>query len=113
VKRKNQLLGFLISVADGDTAIAHHIGFDRAAAGELPVYLRLLHASIADAISLGCKHVSFGRAALEAKAALGAKPQPFGVMLRHRQPVLNKLIKRLLLGLEHDEAPERNPFKKQ
>jgi hypothetical protein len=34
-------------------------------------------------------------------------------MLRRRQPVLNKLIKRLLLGLEHDEAPERNPFKKQ
>lgn len=113
VKRNQQILGFLISVADGDTAIAYHIGFDRAAAAELPIYLRLLHAGVADAISLGCKSVSFGRTALEPKAALGAKPQAFGVLLRHRQPVLNKLIKRLLLGIEHDDAPERNPFKKQ
>lgn len=28
------------------------------------------------------------------------------------EPVLNKLIKRLLLGIEHNDAPERNPFKK-
>jgi hypothetical protein len=112
IKRNNQVLGFVMSLADGDTAIAYHIGFDREAAAELPIYLRLLHASIADAIALGCKQVSFGRTALEPKAALGAKPQAFGVLLRHRQPVLNKLIKRLLLGVEHDEAPERNPFKK-
>ena len=55
---------------------------------------------------------SLGRTALEPKAAIGAKPQTFGILLRHRQPVLNKLIKNLLLGVEHDEAPERNPFKK-
>lgn len=112
VVRENVLLGFLITIADGETAIAYHIGFDRAAAADLPVYLRLLHAGIADAIALGCKRVSFGRTALEPKAALGAKPQQFGVLLRHRQPVLNKLIKRLLLGIEHEEAPDRNPFKR-
>ena len=113
IKREGKLLGFLISVADGDTAIAYHIGFDRAAAEDLPIYLRLLHAGIADAISLGCQQVSFGRTALEPKAALGAKPQTFGVLVRHRQPVLNKLMKRLLLGIEHEDAPERNPFKKE
>lgn len=109
--RGDELLGFLITLADGETAFAFHIGFDREAAAGLPVYLRLLHAGIADAIALGCRRVSFGRTALEPKAALGAKPEPFGVMLRHRQPVLNTLIKRLLLCVEHDEAPERNPFK--
>ncbi|MES2932579.1 MAG: GNAT family N-acetyltransferase [Pseudomonadota bacterium] len=112
LKQNNVLLGFLISVADGDTAIAYHIGFDRSAAGQLPIYLRLLHAGIADGISLGCKRVSYGRTALEPKASLGAKPEAFGILVRHRQPVLNKLIKRLLLGIEHDDAPERNPFKK-
>jgi hypothetical protein len=114
VRRAGEMLGFLITVADGETAIAFHIGFDRAAAtaGELPLYLRLLHAAIADAIALGCKRISFGRTALEPKASLGAKPEPFGVLIRHRQPVLNKLMKRLLLGIEHDDAPERNPFKK-
>ncbi len=111
IMRDNKMLGFLITVAESDTALAYHIGFDRAAAAELPVYLRLLHAGIADSISLGAKRVSFGRTALEPKAALGAKPQPFTVLLRHRQPVLNKLIKRLLTGVEHAEPPERNPFK--
>ncbi|GAB2889034.1 hypothetical protein GCM10027046_16860 [Uliginosibacterium flavum] len=112
LRRGEELLGFLFTQADGDTAIIWHIGFDRAAAEELPIYLRLLHAGIADALTLGCKRASFGRTALEPKAALGAKAQDFSILLRHRQPVLNLLIKRLLLGIEHDEAPERNPFKK-
>ena len=112
VNRGELTLGFLISIADGDTSIAYHIGFDREAAQDLPVYLRLLHAGIADGIALGCKQVSFGRTALEPKAALGAKPRAFGVLVRHRQPVLNKLIKGLLTGIDHADAPERNPFKK-
>jgi hypothetical protein len=112
LKQGDRILGFLISVADGETSIAYHIGFDKTESEKLPIYLRLLHASIADAIAMGCKRVSFGRTALEPKAALGAKPQSFGILLRHRQPVLNKLIKGLLKGVEHEEAPERNPFKK-
>lgn len=112
VRRDSQIVGFLISVADGATCIAYHVGFDRDEAAKAPVYLRLLHCAIADGIALGCREVSFGRTALEPKAALGAKPQPFSVLVRHRQPVLNKLIKRLLLGVHHDDAPERNPFKK-
>lgn len=112
LKQNGTALGFLITLADGETAIAYHIGFDRDAASGLPIYLRLLHAGISDSIELGCKQVSFGRTALEPKAALGAKPVAYGVMLRHRQPVLNKLIKRFLLGIDHDDAPDRNPFKK-
>jgi predicted N-acyltransferase len=112
VKREGRILGFLVTIADGETAIAFHVGFDRAAAADLPIYLRLLHAGIADAIGLGCKRISFGRTALEPKAALGAKPEAFGVLIRHRQPLMNKLIKHLLLNIDHDEAPDRSPFKK-
>lgn len=112
IKQAEVMIGFLITVADGKTAIAYHIGFDREATKDLPIYLRLLHASIADAISLGCESISFGRTALDPKASLGAKPVSFGLMMRHSQPVINTLIKRLILGIEHDDAPERNPFKK-
>jgi hypothetical protein len=108
----DKMLGFLVSVLDGETAVAYHIGFDREAAGELPIYLRLLHVGISDAIALGAKRISFGRTALEPKASLGAKPQTFGVLIRHSQPIFNKLIKAGLLGIEHDEAPVRSPFKK-
>jgi hypothetical protein len=112
IRRGEQILGFVTSIRDGDTAIAYYIGFDRAAAAEgLPIYLRLLHATIADAISWGCKSLSLGRTALEPKAALGAKPESMTVWLRHRVPALNWIIRGMLGVVSHEEAPERNPFK--
>ena len=77
----------------------------------LPIYLRLLHTTIADAISWGCKSLSLGRTALEPKAALGAKPEPMSVWLRHRVPAMNWMMRGVLDAVTHDEAPERNPFK--
>jgi hypothetical protein len=112
IRRDNTLLGFVTSIRDGDTALAYYIGFDRAAAGEgLPIYLRLLHATVADAIDWKCKRLSLGRTALEPKAALGAKPEEMAVWLRHRVPALNWILRGLLGGIPHAEAPERNPFK--
>ena len=112
VRRGDALLGFVTTLRDGDTAIAYYIGFDRAAAAEgLPIYLRLLHATIADAISWGCSRLSLGRTALEPKAALGAKPEAMCVWLRHRVPAMNWLLRGVLGAVPHEEAPERNPFK--
>src|SRR6266436_2201902 len=111
-RRGDEILGFVTSLRDGDTAIAYYIGFDReAAAAGLPLYLRLLHATIADAIAWGCKRLSLGRTALEPKAALGAKPEEMSVWLRHRVPALNWMLRGLLGGIPHAEAPERNPFR--
>jgi hypothetical protein len=112
VRRDGTLLGFVTSIRDGDTALAYYIGFDRdAAADGLPIYLRLLHATVADAIGWGCKTLSLGRTALEPKAALGAKPEAMSVWLRHRVPAVNWIFRGLLGGIPHAEAPERNPFK--
>jgi hypothetical protein len=52
-----------------------------------------------------------GRTALEPKAALGAKPEPMTVWLRHRLPALNWLLRGMLGAVPHNEAPERNLFK--
>ncbi|HEX7261907.1 MAG TPA: GNAT family N-acetyltransferase, partial [Luteolibacter sp.] len=109
--RKGELLGFILTLLDGETAVAYHIGFDREASATHPLYLGLLHASIGDAIGMGARALSLGRTALEPKARLGAKPQPMEVWIRHRQPLLNQLALRLLGLVPHDEAPERNPFK--
>lgn len=112
IRRGEQILGFVTTIRDGDTAIAYYIGFDRAAAAEgLPIYLRLLHATIADAIAWGCKSLSLGRTALEPKAALGAKPEPMSVWMRHRVPALNWIVRGMLGAVTHEETPERNPFK--
>ncbi len=113
IRRGDSILGFIITLKENaDTAIAYHIGFDREQSASLPLYLRLLHATIGDAITLGCARLSFGRTALEPKAALGAQPEPMWLLVRHRQPLFNSLMRNLLGGIHHDDAPERNPFKK-
>ena len=112
IRRADDLIGFIITLKDGAIAYGYHIGFERAASAGLPVYLRLLHASIADAIALDCRQLSLGRTALEPKASLGAKPQAITVWVRHRQPVMNLFVRNLLRVISHEDAPERNPFKK-
>jgi hypothetical protein len=105
------LLGFICTLDDGVQALAYHIGFDREAAKTQPLYLRLLHASIDDAIAMGARELSFGRTALEPKSRLGASARPTAVWVRHRQPMMNRLVQPLL-GLAHpDEAPDVHPFK--
>ena len=106
------LLGFIVTLADVDEALGYHIGFAQDDTRGLPLYLRLLHASIADAIALRVPALSFGRTALEPKARLGAKPQDMQVWLRHRQPVFNQIVRRLVGFAHHAEAPQTNPFKK-
>ena len=111
-RRAGDIVGFVTSVRDGETAIGYYIGFDRAAAAEgLPIYLRLLHATVADAIAWRCTRLSLGRTALEPKAGLGARPEPMAVWVRHRVPALNWVLRGLLGAVPHAEAPERSPFK--
>ena len=112
-RREGRAVGFMITIRDGDTAIAYHIGFDRKAAAEgVPLYLRLLHAAVEQSIRFGCRRVSFGRTALEPKARMGCKPEAMYVWARHRRPVLNQLLRPLLGFIQHDDAPDIDPFKK-
>jgi hypothetical protein len=111
IRRGEQLLGFVNTVRDGETAVGYYIGFDRPANAEAPIYFRLLQAVVDHAIRFGCRRLSLGRTALEPKARLGARPEPMRVMVRHRIPMLNVLVRALLHTVTHDEAPERNPFK--
>ncbi len=111
IRRGSELLGFVTTLKDGETAIGYYIGFDRSKKDELPLYFRLLQIVVADAIAFGCRRLSLGRTALEPKAKLGAKPVPTSVWLRHSHPLMNAVVSRALGAVPHDEAPERNPFK--
>jgi predicted N-acyltransferase len=112
LKKDDQLLGFVTTVKDGDTAVGYYIGFDRKMNAEFPIYFRLLQSVIGHAIALNCKRLSLGRTALEPKARLGARPDPMRVWIRHRIPMLNLIVRALLHTIDdHEEPPERNPFK--
>lgn len=111
VRRAGVLEGFACCVRDGDTAIGWFLGYDGAAAAEYPVYLRLLHALVAEAIDLRCARLSLGRTALEPKARLGARPEALSVWVKHRIPALNVALRGLAHVVTHDEPPVRSPFK--
>jgi hypothetical protein len=112
IRRRDELLGFVTVLKEGTAAVGYYIGFDRAAAAAgLPLYLRLLHAVVAEAIEWKCQRLSLGRTALEPKARLGAKPEPMCVYLRHRYPAVNFFVRKLVYAIPHQEAPERSPFK--
>ncbi|UGA37552.1 hypothetical protein JOS77_26840 [Chromobacterium haemolyticum] len=97
---------------NGEEITAAQIGFDRAVAKELPLYLRLLHSAIESALAAGGRRVIFGRTALEPKARMGCRPVPTSLWIRHRQPMLNSLIRSSFGIVQHEDAPTINPFKK-
>jgi len=112
LRRDDELLGFVTTVRDCETAVGYYIGFDRKANAAAPIYFRLLQAVVDDAIQFGSTNLSLGRTALEPKARLGARPEPFRIWIRHRIPLLNVLVRGLLHTISHhDEPPQRNPFK--
>jgi predicted N-acyltransferase len=112
LRKDGELLGFVTTVKDGETAVGYYIGFDRKQNAEIPIYFRLLQAVVGHAIALGCKRLSLGRTALEPKARLGARPDPMRVWIRHRIPMLNLIVRGLLHTIDdHEEPPQRNPFK--
>jgi predicted N-acyltransferase len=111
IRRDEEIVGFVTTVRDGEDGVGYYIGFDRALNTEAPLYFRLLQAVVEDAIKLGCRKLSLGRTALEPKARLGARPAPMRVLIRHRIPMMNVVVRALLHTVHHDEAPERNPFK--
>ena len=104
-------LGFVTSVHDGDTTLGYYIGYDRAANASAPLYLSLLQSTVQDAIAFGSSRLSLGRTALEPKAKMGAKPEPLSCAVRHRVSALNWITTALTRTAEHDEPPERSPFK--
>ncbi len=104
-------LGFVTSVHDGDTALGYYIGYDRAANADAPIYLSLLQSTVQDAIAFGSGRLSLGRTALEPKAKMGCKPEALSCAVRHRVSALNWITTALTKTAEHDEPPERSPFK--
>jgi len=104
-------LGFVTSVHDGDTTLGYYIGYDRAANADAPIYLTLLQSTVQDALAFGSTRLSLGRTALEPKAKMGCKPEPLSCAVRHRVSAVNWIVSALTKTAEHDEPPERSPFK--
>lgn len=111
VRRGGELSGFMAVVKDGGDAFAYYAGLDYAMNAHTPVYHRLLHAVIGQALEWRCRRVCFGRTALDAKARLGAGPKPLSTWLRRENPLLNFAGGALLALIPPASAPVRRPFR--
>lgn len=111
LRNDDMIAGFITTFQNAETAVGYYIGVHKELNANIPIYHRLLHITISDAIEMGCKRLSLGRTALEAKARLGARPVPLFVWTRHRIGALNAVMAPLLRTVSHGEAPDRNPFK--
>ncbi len=104
------MAGFVTTLKDGETAIGYYIGIDYAANEQVPVYLRLLQATVADAISRLPAAVP-GTDRPRTEGPPGGQTLPLSVWVRHRVSVMNYLIRPLLGAIPHDEPPERSAQK--
>jgi Acetyltransferase (GNAT) domain len=108
---KGQIVGFVTTVLDNETAIGYYIGYDKPSNDAAPIYLTLLRSCVDDAIEMGAKQLSLGRTALEPKAKMGCLPVPIACAVKHRVSLMNPMVSALTRNVSHDEPPQRNPFK--
>lgn len=109
IRRDDEIVGFVITLKDGDNAVGYHLGFDRELGAGVPLYVGLLHATLADALALDCRRLSLGRTALESKARLGAIPRPLRIGWKGYSRLGRALDK--VVDLSPEAAPARRPFK--
>lgn len=105
-----RIVAFVTTIRDGDTLAGYFLGYDPEVNRTVPLYLRLLHAVVEEALRTRCRRISFGRTALEAKARLGAKPTPLNIWVQHGQPSLHAWANRWLQASLFEKVPLRRPF---
>lgn len=107
----NDLVGFSSAFVLDDALDAHYVGLDHAHNERFAVYQRMLVDHLASAIALGLPKVLFGRTAEQAKSNLGATPTAAYFYVRHRNPVVNRVVGPFLHSVQPSAFELRDPFK--
>lgn len=107
------LVGFSSAFLHNGSLDAHYVGLDHAHNETHAVYQRMLVDHLAFALQRGTGRINFGRTAEQAKSNLGAAPEDMYFLVRHRNPVANKVIGPLLRSVEPSTFELRDPFKRR
>ncbi|MGH9362664.1 MAG: GNAT family N-acetyltransferase, partial [Thermoanaerobaculia bacterium] len=118
VRRQNRLIAFVCALHDRLSAKGRNallglfLGLDYGENEEHRLYWNLLYRLVEEAIAEGFDTLDLGRTALQAKAELGAQPQPLHCFIRHRNPSANALMRVLFEQVvEPARAPERHALR--
>ena len=109
---RDEMVGFYTAIQHGEILEAHFLGYNEEQNREHQLYLNILYDLAQEAIECGAKKLVFARPALEIKSSIGARPEWLSCYIRHKNPLTNYLLPRLIRFLEPtSEWTPRNPFK--
>jgi hypothetical protein len=118
VKKNQHLIGFITAIHDRlpqrgrNRLLGLFLGLDYSQSEEHRLYWNLLYTLVEEAINEGFDTLDLGRTALQAKAELGAQPEPLHCFIRHRNPPANALMRVLFEQvIEPAQAPERHALR--
>lgn len=107
----NQIVGFLSALLNHSSLDAHFIGLNYDLNKTHAIYPRILNDYIRLGIENGVKSINLGRTASEIKTTVGATPVELRCYIKHKNPLINRLIKPLFKQVHVKSFKQHFPFK--
>lgn len=107
----NKLVGFLTALVNKRTLDAHFIGLDYKLNKSHAIYPRILNDYVRLGIEKQVTSINLGRTASEIKTTIGANPLELSCYIKHKNPLLNSLIKPFFRRIKIKEFKQHSPFK--
>ena len=107
----NKLVGFLTALVKDQKLDAHFIGLDYTLNKAHAIYPRILNDYIRIGIEKKVSSINLGRTASEIKTTIGAQPLELSCYIKHKNPVLNSLVKPFFRRIKIKEFKQHFPFK--
>ncbi len=108
---KNKIVGFLSALTNASNLDAHFIGLDYSLNKDYAIYPRILNDYIRLGIEKKVSQINLGRTASEIKTTIGAKPYELVCYIKHKNQLINLLIKPFLKRIEIKSFKQHLPFK--
>jgi hypothetical protein len=107
-----EFIGFYSTMECGHKLLAHFIGYDDSLNREYGFYKNILLDLVKDGIKGGFTRLVYSRTAMEIKSSVGAKAYDMNCYLKHRSPLISKILKPIVTYYTPKvEWKERHPFK--
>ncbi len=106
-----KMVAYLTAFKHHDTLDAHFIGLDYKMNRKYALYQRILYDYVQIALDHNLKRIKFGRTASEIKSTLGAVPTDLTLYVKHVNPMVNFLTKRIVKQIRPSTFDLRKPFK--
>jgi hypothetical protein len=108
---EGKLVGFVSVYWVEEKAEVHYFGINYDVLKEYHLYQRMLYDVVKQCIGFGVKMIHFGRTAPEVKSTIGAKQFPMFGFLKHRNNLINAIMRLFTANLKPREYILRSPYK--